>query len=151
MKKTCIWLFVLVFIICLTGYISAVADPQGSCGSTAYWSLNEDTGELNITGSGTMTSYPWNLNGAYSDSIISVNIEDGITSICSYAFQGCHYLESITIPQSVTSIGSNAFQSCEKIQSITIPNGVKSIYSYTFQGCGDENEVLPLSRTNLIL
>ena len=91
-------------------------------------------------------------------SLISIEIGDGITSICEYtfedcinltsviigsdvteigdfAFRGCSGLISIVIPYGVTSIGNNAFQNCSKLTSIVIPDSVTSIGSYAFAGC----------------
>ncbi|WP_400232591.1 leucine-rich repeat domain-containing protein, partial [Methanomethylophilus alvi] len=74
---------------------------------------------------------PWH----YSSVALEVVIEDGVTSIGSYAFSGCSSLASITIPDGVTSIGSYAFRGCSSLVSITIPDGVTSIGSYAFSGC----------------
>jgi hypothetical protein len=42
----------------------------------------------------------------------SITIGDNVTSIISYAFNGCTSLTSVTIPNSATSIGSYAFADC---------------------------------------
>ena len=69
------------------------------------------------------------------ESLVSVVIPDGTTSIGASAFQNCTSLTSITIPNSVTSIGSSAFSSCTSLTSITIPNGVTTIGSSAFESC----------------
>ena len=43
------------------------------------------------------------------EKINKVVIENGVTNIGSYAFNGCVNFTSITIPNSVTSIGNYAF------------------------------------------
>ena len=93
------------------------------------WVLYEN-GLLEITGSGKMSwSYSYNSSPwyAYRDSITSIMIGDGVTSIGYYAFFECTGLTSITIPDSVTSIGYYAFSGCKGLTSITIPDGVTSI------------------------
>ena len=51
-------------------------------------------------------------NRAYQSAVQKVEIGEGVTSICDYAFDHCHSLASITIPESVTYIGNYAFQNC---------------------------------------
>ena len=46
-------------------------------------------------------------------------IPDGVTTICSGAFQNCTSLTSITIPDSVTYIGDYAFYNCHNLESVT--------------------------------
>ena len=44
-----------------------------------------------------------------------------VTSISSWAFEGCSSLTFVTIPASVTSIGGGAFYDCTALQHITLP------------------------------
>ena len=76
------------------------------------WNLSDD-GTLTISGTD-MPNYsmnganrsPWSSQG---DKIKKLVIENGVTSIGSWAFDACKGLTSVTIPNSVTSIGYNAF------------------------------------------
>ena len=106
------------------------------------WNLSCD-GVLTISGTGAMTNFssttmPWS---ALRESVKSVVIEDGITTIGNYAFYNCSALKSVTIPNSVTSIGTYAFYNCASLTSVTIPNGVTSIGSYTFYSCSSLTSV----------
>jgi|GEM_PF-1959403 len=77
-------------------------------------------------------------------------IPDGVTSIGSYAFDGCGSLTSITIPDSVTSIGSSAFYNCSSLTSITIPNSVTSIGYSAFYNCSSLTSItIPDSVTSI--
>ena len=77
-------------------------------------------------------------------------IPAGVTSISSFAFQGCSNLTSVTIPNSVTFIGSQAFQNCSNLISITIPNSVTTIYGGVFSGCSGLTSVtIPASVTTI--
>lgn len=99
--------------------------------SNITWTLT-DEGELIIEGVGKMTDSPWS---GKKNLIKSVTIKDGVTSICSNAFNDCESLTSITIPESVIEIGSRAFNGCINLSSITIPKGITSIGSSTFSNC----------------
>ncbi len=110
---------------------------SGNCGENAYWSFDESTGTLTISGTGAMNSYnyynrPWE---SYEYSIKKVVINNGVTTIGNYAFSDCDSLTSITIPDSVTTIGDYAFHHCDSLTSITIPDSVTTIGDYAFYDC----------------
>ena len=114
MKK----LFTLIVAICATTL--AWADASGKCGENVTYSFVSSTGTLTISGTGAMkdynnTSAPW-----YYLSIEKVVINNGVTSIGEYAFEGCTGLTSVTIPNSVTSIGDLAFYECTGLTSIYV-------------------------------
>lgn len=100
------------------------AEPEGitgKCGENLTWQLTDD-GVLRITGTGAMADYdatssPWYSNRS---SIKTVVIEDGVTSIGRYAFNGCENLTSVTIPASVVDIGNGAFSECVKVGKLYI-------------------------------
>ena len=100
------------------------------------WTLYED-GTLNISGTGEMRGYnAYSIKSPACDNsnIKNVVIEDGITSIGSFAFYGCS-LTNIRIPGSVTSIGNCAIEDCMSLTSVTIPGSVSSIGEYAFRDC----------------
>jgi len=86
------------------------------CGINLTWKLSKSDGSnvkdvLTISGSGEMdnvaTGYAWS---GYCNQIKTVIIEEGVSSIGSFAFSGFESLSSdITIPASVTSIWNGAF------------------------------------------
>lgn len=109
----------------------------GTCGDSLTWTLDGETGTLTISGEGNMKEYyqrsvPW-----YDcrTNIARVVIEDGVTSISSYAFYECTALESVTLPSSLENIGYYAFYHCTALESITLPAGLQSIEGYAFKGC----------------
>ena len=114
----------------------------GTCGENLTWTLEDTT--LTISGSGAMASYassqarPW-----YSsrETITTVIIQDGVTSIGNYAFYYFINLTSVTIPDSVNDIGAYAFWNCEKLINVTIPDGVTVIGDYTFYSCSSLKSV----------
>ena len=143
-KQVLSGLLVLCLIFSLLP-VSAFADTakSGTCGDNLTWTLQD--GVLTISGTGNMKNYsmqkvndkyittaPW---GEYYDTIKSVVIEAGVTSIGDYAFYKCSSLASVTIPDSVTSIGSSAFRGCSSLASVTIPDSVTSIGGGAFCDC----------------
>ena len=181
MKKTCIK--ILSVVLCavmvlgaaplgglvgldlpsLFGFESKAAEAttySGTCGDNLTWSLNTDTGVLNITGTGAMYDYSYGSAPWYSYNIKTVNIGNSVTkigygafyncdsltnvtfgensrltTISGSAFNDCDSLTSVTIPDSVTTIGDSAFRDCDSLASATIGNGVTTINHNAFYEC----------------
>ena len=148
MKKMAIALIMVVLTFCILSIPSFAVSEEvivsGSCGDNVIWELDANY-VLTISGSGDMDS--WSVYGPYQPwyyyrpKISSVVIQDGITSIGSYAFQYCTNLTSVTIPSSVTSIGYNSFSCCPGLVSITIPDGVIEIRDGAFSHCTNLSSV----------
>lgn len=102
----------LLLTVCLVLSLMASAE-SGKCGDNLTWTL--ENGTLTISGTGAMPDYtdssklPWYSSRS---SISTVVINEGVTSIGKYAFNGYSGLISITIPNSVTSIGYYALYNC---------------------------------------
>ena len=134
MKRLFTFFFSLMSAYTFSAYAAIV---DGTCGTNLTWTLNTKD-SLTISGTGEMTDYsspssvPWYDYRSY---IKYVTIEDGLTSIGSYAFLGCSGLRSITIPNSVTSIGDEAFCYCDGLRSVTLGNSVTSIGNFAFGKC----------------
>lgn len=112
--------------------ITKAALASGTCGENLTWVL-EENGTLTVSGTGEMTSSVW--WNSYKDSIKTVVIKDGATTIDEGAFRDCKNLTSITIPASVTKIGDYAFENCKSLTSLTIPASVTNIGEDIFSGC----------------
>ena len=107
--------------------LKAIAESyNGECGDNLTWSLNTEKGELLISGTGEMYDYgtyyddapaPWSSFSRYVRSVI---INNGVTSIGSWAFYRYGSLESVKIPASVTNIDTYAFNGCRSITSFSI-------------------------------
>lgn len=111
-------------------------DSDNSCGDNLTWKFDESTGSLTISGTGAMheftaMSVPWH---DIRNSIISVVVEDGVTSIGNMAFYCCDNLITVSLPNSVAKIGDTAFYYCRKLQSVTL-SGVTTIGTSAFSGC----------------
>ncbi len=119
-------------IHCTNGDIA----PHGSCGDKLTWKF--ENGTLTVSGTGAMYEFGWVSDipwTKFADGIKAVVIENGVTSICNYAFEDCEALESVSLPASLTIIGEWAFVHCSKLESITLPDGVQTIGSGAFQNC----------------
>lgn len=123
------------------------------------YSLNRLTGVLEISGNGEMKNYqytssvgsngagstaPWGdspqnslFDGRYNSDIIkTIIINEGVTSIGSYAFYGFDNVINISIPYSVRLIGAGAFTKCSSLSSVTLKNTlVNSVGNYAFKDC----------------
>ena len=75
------------------------------CGNAIYL-FDTTTSTLTISGTGSIDYSPWDN---YYETIKTVIIQDGITSIGEWIFCGCTSLKSINIPESITFIGYSAF------------------------------------------
>ena len=130
-----------------------MTEPQVWIEDNLTWTLDAD-GKLTISGTRAMKDYS-SSEGNQSpvrknSNVKKVVIEDGVTSIGSYAFASCNNLTSITISDSVTSIGNRAFVSCTSLTSITIPESVTNIEDYAFEWCsGLSNVTIPNSITSI--
>ena len=124
---------------------------SGKCGNNLIYSLNDVDDVLTIDGIGNMYDYaekeaPWDKYG-YSISIKTVSINEGVTSIGTYAFFNCVSLRSIDVNEyneSYCSIDGVLFNKNlttlilypmnKRDKKYIIPNSVTQIYSYAFVG-----------------
>lgn len=121
---------------------------SGTCGENLTYSLDLDYGELTISGTGEIRSpTAWK---EHKESIISVIIENGVTSIGQKAFSDYPNLISVQIPNSMVSIGVVAFEWCTSLANINIPNSVTTIGIRAFEGCSNLSNInIPNSVINI--
>lgn len=145
--------------------VASIGAPDDEVSSTSYvqlassraaltqryenleYSFDLGTYTLVIYGSGDMADFDNESTKAwhsYDRIIKTVIIEEGVTSISSFAFQNCTALENVEIADSVTSIDSYAFKDCTALKSIVIPDSVTNISIAAFSGCSSiESMTLP--------
>ena len=144
--------FGIILIAMLAFGMSAFA--QGGTTGPLTWELTGTAPNMTLTisGEGEMPDYDWGSNAPwfpYTESIETVVIETGVTSIGNIAFYGCG-LTSVTFPSELTDIGEQAFSQCTKLTSITIPSGVTSIRKSAFAECTSLTSVtLPSGLTSI--
>ncbi len=137
MRKKILSLVLAIAMMCAFVPCMVSAETSGTCGEDLTWVLDED-GTLTISGTGDMKEYrvpvkfPW-CNS--KDDITSVVIDDGVTSIADYAFNGYTNITSLTIGNSIESIGVSSFFGCAGLKSLVIPDSVIYIGASAFGGC----------------
>ncbi len=144
MKKFMAVILTLIFVLGALS-IPAMAD-DGSAASGEWGSLTWDLaadGSLTISGAGEMSGFIVSEDAwrEYSDSIKSVVLTEGVTSVSNSAFDGCASLASVSLPESVTSIGPHAFAGCVSLESVQLPAGLTSIGWGAFYGCNALTEI----------
>ena len=123
------------------GEENSEAVATGECGDNLTWSLSSD-GTLTISGTGDMYDYsssgiggipipPWI---SHADSISTILIDEGVTSIGSHAFAWCKNVDYFYLPNGLTSIGADAFYGCSSAVSIVLPDTLSCIGSHAFEG-----------------
>ncbi|MBQ7580763.1 MAG: leucine-rich repeat domain-containing protein [Clostridia bacterium] len=126
--------------------------PSGQCGDNVYWTFDDETGTLTISGEGDMWDFYEEYEPGWDDetgdscwlnpngtivggySVKSIVIESGVTSIGDMAFYSGSFT-SVEIPDTVTSIGYSAFEHCGKLTSVEIPDSVVNIGWDAFYNC----------------
>lgn len=112
------------------------------------WHVIDTT--LYITGSGAMGDYNTYSTLPWGKTITEVVIQDGVTTIGSYAFYYCSKLTSVTISDSVISIGDYAFSNCTNIDNLIIEEGITTIGKYAFNYCSKLSTIrIPDSVTSI--
>ncbi len=100
----------------------------------------DGTYKLTIESAEGMTNWVNKGRGDHKEDIKSAEIEmnsaNPITTIGSYAFEGCSQLASITIADSVESIEGWAFNKCTSLKDVKLSNKLQSIGESTFSECG---------------
>lgn len=78
------------------------------------------------------------------EGITSVTINNSITNIGAWAFNGCKNMRSVKLPDTLLTIGAWTFNGCERLKEITIPDGVGDINEWAFYNCTElQNVKLP--------
>lgn len=130
-KAFCLFLIFVLACGLAAPSMAADAPASGVCGDDATWTYAN--GVLTISGSGRMNaSSGWRNIRSYITSIV---VEEGITSICTSAFEGCSAARSVSLPSTLTNISANAFCNCSGLTSLELPEGLLTIGSNSFSNC----------------
>ena len=126
-----------------------LALTSGDCGTTGSessvtWIYDLPSKTLTISGTGAMMDYALTSNflhstapwaDSYDGELEHVVVNDGVTSIGSYAFAMCGHLKSVSLPTSVFQIDQAAFYT-SSLQRIDIPSTTAvTLYTNAFDYC----------------
>jgi len=123
-----------------SAYFNITVSSNGESGVSGVltWSVNAAAGTLTISGNGMMDNYtletmaPWY---AYRNSITTVNVSEGVTSVGAYAFYGLTKVTAITLPATVESVDYAAFENCSALSNLTIANTSAVVDGTAFRNC----------------
>lgn len=121
-----------------TGVCTACGNA-GTLGNNVNWTYDENSKTFTISGEGVMTNWTNAASVPWADkktNIEKVVIENGITSVGSYAFKDCTNLTDVSIPDSVHTIDVSAFDNTG-LTKVTIPDSVNKIGDSAFAQCTD--------------
>ncbi|HOO06590.1 MAG TPA: leucine-rich repeat protein [Ruminococcus sp.] len=116
---------------------------KGRCGVDLTYELSAD-GHLVISGTGEIDDNAFSNN----DNIKTVTIEEGVTSIGSYAFYDCDSIDEIELPSTVETIEYEAFYN-SSLSSIKLNEGLKTIDGWAFEYTNLKKIDLPSTLTSL--
>ena len=106
---------------------------EGSCGEFVTFYLND--GVLVIEGEGNIYDYhsdklpPWY---EMKDSIVEVQIKEGVSRLGNQMFVECSKLTTVVLPEGLTEIGGNVFKKCNAMQYIYIPSTLEKVGARSF-------------------
>ena len=151
-------IFLLAFLAVFSSFNTMVWGEVNS-GDEYTWNSTTKTLTIHKSGdfaSGVMTDFgssidkyaPW--KNTYEGLATILEIEDGITYVGKYAFNGFSKLTSVTLPTSIDSIGENAFYGCKKMANIYyegtpaqwVSIGLYHNFSHPFRDSGSESRNL---------
>lgn len=135
------WLLALALAaLMLTLPRMARADTySGACGTSATYTVDTETGVLEISGTGAMAYYgsysavPWNAQRSY---VQTVRVAEGITSLSGYSCAYMNRLQRVELPSTLTRIGAYCFWQISSELTVQLPSGVTFIGLKAF-GTGD--------------
>ena len=130
MIKRCLSFMLAICIILSTVVLSTV--------TVSAETYNLKSGVLTINGTGDMAAYSSSSRPGWfrsRDTITSIVIGEGITSIGASAFYDCTKLTSVTLPSTLTTINTGAFVNCTMLATVSGGDNLCNIGNGAFSGC----------------
>ena len=140
MHKRLLWAFALVIALSFSynAQHALAYTGSGSCGAKARWALNDD-GILTISGTGPMTDYQISTAPWYAyfirDNIKQIVIEEGITTVGTYAFMSLWNVTDVYLPSTLKEIHDHGFLQEKGLERIHFSEGLETIGEEAFMDC----------------
>ncbi len=160
--------FALTFVLIAATPISVFAEDEETTYSAQEIELNKKTDEegfeyvkvdqgsaveiVGYTGTETEVKVPSKIgglsvisigNGAFAgnDKIVSVKLNNNVTSMGDEVFKNCTALTEVDSIKALESIGASCFEGCTALVEFKIPDNVTSVAEKCFYGCSALAEV----------
>lgn len=141
MKKIIsVFLVLIMAVLPLTvgfdgAFVTAYAeDIDYTCGENASWTLDTATGELTISGTGTVTRSPWRT---YAASIKKVTVSEGITVLDGGVFYKLNKVVEINLPSTLERIIDSS--SLYSLETVNFPENSK-LYNIKYPAFATESK-----------
>jgi len=115
------------------GSVIHIEPITGSAGDNITYTLSKPYTNVVFEGNGEMYDFSNKARPWAKDSVTTVEIGEGITSVGGHVFYGMGSLTSVTLPSTLYMIDNGAFSS-SGLTEITIPDSVKIIGNLSFAG-----------------
>lgn len=115
-----------------------IGDSVKSIANSAFYNQSADSLKSILLPEGLTSIGSWAFG--YLENLDSITLPSGLQSIGSDAFYGSG-LRAVTIPGSVTDMGGQAFQNCDKLASVILEEGLKTLGTSAFQNCTALTEI----------
>ena len=137
-------LVAVMSVLCVAvGVTASALEPVGQCGDNVYWTFDETTGELVVSGEGDMWDYEvYESPFSFKPIIKNVVVEDGVTDIGDAAFFDC-YANNIKLGMSISNIGYQSFYGCENLEYVEFSNSIIYIGKFAFGGSALKKVEIP--------
>ncbi len=122
----------LTAVLLAVGVVANADVYSGVGGEDIVWTLDTETGVLEISGTGSTSEHSWK---EYSEYIKKVIVHDGVKHIADGAFSGCANLVEAIIGNDVERIGYFAFENCFSLEYVDLGEGIRSFGGYAFSSC----------------
>ena len=108
---------------------------EGSSNTSGVNTIHYTYGQTGVMTDRSYGSHRQALENASGSAIWSIDFEEGITHIGSYAFYENDLLTTVKLPSTLKTIGDYAFNDCPRLRDIDLNGRLVSVGNYAFSSC----------------